>query len=216
MASIRRTSLAHTNRQTEWAQPMMEMERIDNMQHQKDDETISESELTRRRDISEITRRHLEKVISTMIPLSTCSASDPTKNMHMNSLITQPTQQDKQVIVNNYYIKDKGEGWKQVKAGEISPENSESFIQSKPSEILPNDTTMEIMINPTPKRTGEPGSSTKTGIETKQNLTQELSKTSRGSMQETPKYRIWHHLWSDVIVSHPLQGQEEIWRQLQC
>ena len=147
MASSRRTSLAHTNRQTEWAQPMMEMARIDNMRHQKDDETIGKSEPTRRRDISEITRRHLEKVISTMIPLSTCSASDLTENVHMNSLITQPTQQDKQVIVNNYYIKDKGEGWKQVKAGEISPENSESFIQSKPSEISPNDTTMEITIN---------------------------------------------------------------------
>ena len=167
MSSSRRTSLAHTNRQTEWIRPTMEMEGIDNTRHQKNDEIISKSEPTRRRDISEITRRHLEKVISAMIPSSTCSASDPTENVHMNSPTTQTSQQDKQVIVNNYYIKDKMEGWKQVEAGEISPENSKGYIQSKPSEISPNDTTMEISTNPTSERTRESMSPTKTGTETK-------------------------------------------------
>ena len=102
-----------------------------------------------------------------MIPSSTCSASDPTEIVHMNSPTTQTTQQDKQVIVNNYYIKDKREGWKQVEAGEISPENSEGYIRSKPSEISPNDTTMEILTNQTPERTRESMSSTKMGMETK-------------------------------------------------
>ena len=52
-----------------------------------------------------------------MIPSSTCSSSDPTENVPMNSLVTQlgNKEMEKQVIVNNYYIRDKEEGWKQVK-----------------------------------------------------------------------------------------------------
>ena len=64
----------------------------------------------------------MEQVISTMIPSSTCSASDPTENVPTNSLAMQwGDKEEKQVIVNNYYIRDKEEGWKQVKQGEISP-----------------------------------------------------------------------------------------------
>ena len=52
-------------------------------------------------------QKHLEQVISTMIPSSTCSASDPTENVPTNSLATQwGDREEKQVIVNNYYIKD--------------------------------------------------------------------------------------------------------------
>ena len=138
MASSRRTSPAHTNKQTEWIQPTMEIERMEAMRYQKCDETFGESEPARRRDISEITRKHLERVISAMIPSSTCSASDPTENAPMNSLATQlgDKEPEKQVIVNNYYIKDKEEGWKQMKTGEISPENSRNYIQNKSSKNL--------------------------------------------------------------------------------
>ena len=48
-----------------------------------------------------------------MIPSSTCSASDPTENVPTNSLATHwGDKEEKQVIVNNYYIRDKAEGWK--------------------------------------------------------------------------------------------------------
>ena len=72
-----------------------------------------------------------------MIPSSTCSSSDPTENVPMNSLATQlgDKETEKQVIVNNYYIRDKEEGWKQVKASEISPNNSRNYTQNKPSKI---------------------------------------------------------------------------------
>ena len=111
MASSRRASPVHTNKQTDWTQPITQVERTDIAGQQKYDETTSKNDPTRRRDISEITRKHLERVISTMIPSSTCSASDPTENVPTNSLVTQwGDKEEKQVIVNNYYIRDKAEG----------------------------------------------------------------------------------------------------------
>ena len=112
MASCRGTSPAHTSRQAEWVQPTAETERVDTVRQQKCQETISESDPIRRRDISEITRKHLERVISAMIPSSTCSSSDPTENVPTNSLATQwgDKEPEKQVIVKNYYIRDKQEG----------------------------------------------------------------------------------------------------------
>ena len=157
MASSRRASLVHTNKQTDWTQPMAQVERTDITRQQKYDETSSESDPTRRRDISEITRKHLERVISTMIPSSTCSASDPTENVPTNSLATQwGDKEEKQVIVNNYYIRDKEEGWKHVKQGEISPNTSKSHTQIKSSEISPNETTLEVTTNEGSKTLEEP------------------------------------------------------------
>ena len=72
MASSRRTSPAHMNRQAKWVQPTMGTEGADTGRQQKRDETINKG----RRDTSEITRKHLEQVISSMIPSSTCSSSD--------------------------------------------------------------------------------------------------------------------------------------------
>ena len=132
MASSRRTSLAHTNKQTEWTQPMTQVERTEIMTQQKYEKISSENDPTRRRDISEITKEHLEWVISTMIPSSTCRASDPTEKVPTNSLATQwGDKEEKQVIVNNYYTRDKTEGWKQVKQSEISPDTPKSHTRSK-------------------------------------------------------------------------------------
>ena len=126
---------------------------METMKQQKYDESLSESDLVRRRDISEITRQHLQQVIITMIPSSTCSSSDPTENAPINSLATQlcDKELEKQVIVNNYYIRDKEEGWKQVKASEISPNNPRSYTQNKPSKISPSETMMEVTVNETSK-----------------------------------------------------------------
>ena len=60
MASSRRASPSHTNKQTDWTQPMTQVERTDIMRQQKYEETSSENDPTRRRDISEITRKLLE------------------------------------------------------------------------------------------------------------------------------------------------------------
>ena len=102
MASSRRASLAHINRQTDWIHQTAQAERTHIQRQQKYEE---ENDPTRRRDISEITRKHLERVISTMIPSSTCSASDTTENAPTNSLATQwGHKEEKQMIVNNYYL----------------------------------------------------------------------------------------------------------------
>ena len=92
-----------------------------------------------------------------MIPSSTCSSSEPTENIPMNSLVTQlgDKETEKQVIVNNYYIRDKEEGWKQVKADEILPNNLRNYTQNKLSEILPNETAMEVMKNQISKNSEE-------------------------------------------------------------
>ena len=92
-----------------------------------------------------------------MIASSTCSSSDPTENVPMNSLATQlcDKEPEKQVIVNNHYIRDKKEGWKQAKVSEILPNNSRSYTQNKPSKISPNETMMEVTINQTSKNSKE-------------------------------------------------------------
>ena len=83
-----------------------------------------------------------------MILSSTCSVSDSTENIPTNSLATQwGKKEGTQVIVNNYYIKDKAEGWKQVKQSKISPNTSKTHTQTKSNEISPNQTTLEITMN---------------------------------------------------------------------
>ena len=145
MASSRRASPAQASRQTEWTQPTVEVERVDIAKQQKCEETFGENDAGVRRDISEITQKHLERVISAMIPSSTCSSSDPAERFPMNSIVTQPgdKETEKQVIVNNYYISDKEEGWKQVKVSKISPDSSRNYTQNRLSEIVPNKGMME-------------------------------------------------------------------------
>ena len=48
-----------------------------------------------------------------------------------------PKEKEKQVIVNNYYINDRKEGWKQLEKGEIPPKILEGKMQRDSSEILP-------------------------------------------------------------------------------
>ena len=68
-----------------------------------------------------------------MIPPSTCSSMDPMESALVNSLVSQPAERsmegtepkqvsmerEKQLIVNNYYISDGKEGWKQLEKNEI-------------------------------------------------------------------------------------------------
>ena len=77
MASSRRTSPTQTDRQREWAQEPNDEAitsgiRIQNNEDQREGE--------RRRELLEITRKHLERVINTMIPSSTCSSMDPAES----------------------------------------------------------------------------------------------------------------------------------------
>ena len=155
MASSRRAFPAQANRQTEWLQHTAEVEGLDNAKQQKGEDTIGENDVGRRRDISEITQKHLERVISTMILASTCSSSDPTESAPMNIILTQPgdKETEKQIIVNNYYISDKEEGWKQVKASEISPNSSRNGTQNRFSEISPNKTTKQVKSHQTVQET---------------------------------------------------------------
>ena len=124
MASSRRTSPAQTGRQQEWAQEPNEEVITSNLRVQKGK---NQREGERRRELLEITWKHLERVINTMIPSSTGSSIDPVERAPANSMVSQPTERsiegtelkqvpmerEKQVIVNNYYINDGREGWKQ-------------------------------------------------------------------------------------------------------
>ena len=133
------TSPAQANRQQEWTQEPNEEVLTSNIKTQNFEENTEEREGERRRELSEITRRQLERVINTMIPSSTCSSMDPVDSAPVNSLVSQssergiergelkqgPTEKEKQVIVNNYYISDRKEGWKQLEKGEILPNTLE-------------------------------------------------------------------------------------------
>ena len=92
-----------------------------------------------------------------MIPSSGCSSVDPVDNTSVKSMVTQPSEKDidrlefkqvpkereKQVIVNNYYISDRENGWKQLERGEILPDIPGDKTQGNYSEISPNKTLLE-------------------------------------------------------------------------
>ena len=46
-------------------------------------------------------------------------------------------EKEKQVIVNNYYINDRKEGWKQLEKGEIPPNIIEGKAHRNSSKISP-------------------------------------------------------------------------------
>ena len=86
----------------------------------------------KRRELSEITQKHLERVINTMIPSSGGSSLHSAENAPTHSMMSQLTEKsiegteckqsgEKQVIVYNYYINDRRKGWKQVEKSEIPP-----------------------------------------------------------------------------------------------
>ena len=151
MASSRRTSLVQANRQQEWTQEPNEEVITSNIKTQKGEENIDEREGERRRELSEIMQRQLERVIITMIPSSTCSSMDPVDSAPVNSLVSQSSgrgieggelkqvsmEKEKQVIVNNYYINDRKEGWKQLEKGKIPPNILEGKAHRNSSKISP-------------------------------------------------------------------------------
>ena len=80
---------------------------------------------------------------------------DQVDNAPVNSLVSQSskrgieggklkqgsTEKEKQVIVNNYYINDRKEGWKQLEKGEIPPNILRGKIHRNSSEISPDNAT---------------------------------------------------------------------------
>ena len=72
---------------------------------------------------------------------------DPVDSAPVNSLVSQSSERsiegeefkekEKQVIVNNYYINDGKEGWKQLEKSEIPPKILNNKTQGKFSEISP-------------------------------------------------------------------------------
>ena len=82
---------------------------------------------------------------------------DQVDSAPVNSLVTQPSEKDieglefkqlpkekeKQVIVNNYYIGNKEDGWKQLVRGEIPPDIPGDKTHGNYSEISPNKTLLE-------------------------------------------------------------------------
>ena len=147
MASSRRTSPTQVNRKLEWTQPLVE----NNSTKNQNREHSEDREVGRRREISDITCRHLEQVINMMIPSSTCSSVDKIESGPVNSIVTQPSekeadelvvkqavrQKEKQVIVNNYYISDRERGWKQLAEIEILPSTSENTTREIFGKISP-------------------------------------------------------------------------------
>ena len=155
MASSRRISPAQVGRQQDWLQEPTEEAFTGNIVTQNQEENTDEKD--RRRELPEITQKHLERVINTMIPSSGYNSFDTMDRAPVNSLVTDVGKRDtgelkvqerakeneKQVIVNNYYIGNGEKGWKQLVGGEIPPNISGKGTQDISSEIPPNKTPLE-------------------------------------------------------------------------
>ena len=160
MASSRRTSPEQLNKQIEWSHPPQEEDpRVTALHIQ--DETSNKYKVGRRREISDITRKHLEQVISAMTPSSTGSSVDPVESTPVNSLVMQqgcrepedmsfkhtPKENEKPAIINNYYISDTESGWKQLQKGKMPGNDTQKTF----SEILinrsQNETQMDQKLN---------------------------------------------------------------------
>ena len=146
MASSRRTSPAQLSRQEEWAQEPNEGIVAGDLRRLKDE---NQGNRERRRELSEITQKHLERVINMMIPSSAGSSLHSAESGPANSIISQPTEKsiegtelkqerEKQVIVHNYYINGGREGWKQVEKSEILPNVLDNKTEGESAEISPN------------------------------------------------------------------------------
>ena len=87
-----------------------------------------------------------------MIPSSTCSSVDPVgqcsskqpgitterkRGMEGGELKQVSMEKEKHVIVNNYYITDREQGWKQLERSEIPPNILENKTQRNSNEISP-------------------------------------------------------------------------------
>ena len=129
MASSRRTSPTQPSRQEGGTQESNEGTEEGNLRMQKEE---NQRNGKKRRELSEITQKHLERVINMMIPSSGGSSLHSVENAPTHSMMSQLTKKsiegteckqngEKQVIVYNYYINDGRKGWKQVKKSEIPP-----------------------------------------------------------------------------------------------
>ena len=105
------------------------------VQKQQAEEVVSKQQETPQdeNELSEITRKHLAQLISTMIP-STCTTMTEGKSVNNDStqahnntdkgLHKSVSDQNKQqTVVNNFYIPDGSTGWKLLETGEIQPMN---------------------------------------------------------------------------------------------
>ena len=160
MASSRRTSPAQFNKQAEWPHPPVEEDPRTTALH-SNEETCNKYEVGRRREISDITHKHLEQVISAMIPSSTDSSIDPVESAPVKSMVTQQScrepeevsskqttkENEKHTIIKNYYISDKESGWKQLQKGEILPNVSGNCTQEAFSEISMGKSQNETQID---------------------------------------------------------------------
>ena len=146
MASSRRTSPAQLSRQEGGTQGPNEGIVEGDLRMQKED---NQRDGEKRRELSEITQKHLERVINTMIPSSAGSSLHSAENAPTNSMVSQLTEKsiegtelkqdrEKQVIVYNYYIIDEREGWKQVEKSEIPPHVLDDKIGSESAENPPS------------------------------------------------------------------------------
>ena len=74
--------------------------------------------------LSEITRKHLEQIISSMIPTNHSTLNEGTTTTDKGDITKEPQdikETEKKVVVNNFYIPNGEGGWKRLETGEILP-----------------------------------------------------------------------------------------------
>ena len=104
---------------------------MDKTKHNRaeDRQPQTQNTLNREEVLSDITRKHLAQIISTMIPSNSNMLNEGSLTTTMNTTSKEDNMgepqnnrtEDKQVIVNNFYIPNGDGGWKCLETGEIPP-----------------------------------------------------------------------------------------------
>ena len=234
MASSRRTSPAQLSRQEEWAQEPNEGIVAGDLRMQKDE---NQRDGDRRRGLSEITWKHLERVINMMIPFSAGSSLHSAESAPANSIISQPTEKsiegtefkqerEKQMIVHNYYINGRREGWKQVEKSEIPPNVLDNKMEGELAEIPPSrlgNDMHKYSGEISPEKLGKNIFNTSSGKEEEsrhldkdRKILQRQRQSQGGFMNKKQKHRTCHHHQHTIPITRHQTDIQETRRRQQC
>ena len=125
--SVCRSHQRHTQ-----AQPVTSSRRnsptvqIEKTKYKRAEESQQQPQNTPNREegLSEITRKHLAQIISSMIPANHSIINEGTTTTEKGDITKEPQdnkEAEKQVVVNNFYIPNGEGGWKRLETGEILP-----------------------------------------------------------------------------------------------
>ena len=126
------TSVCRSYQRHTQAQPVTSSRRnsptvqIEKTKYKRAEESQQQPQNTPNREegLSDITRKHLTQIISSMILTNHSTLNEGTTTTEKGDIMKEPQdnrETEKQVVVNNFYIPNGEGGWKRLESGEIPP-----------------------------------------------------------------------------------------------